>query len=345
MSNNRARVALCEFADYTKGLLVGHIKSTCVEGTIVHAGVCAHKNPGDNAISVAEAKLIAASGKSAIRRYSDLSMMSSPKLIIDEIKSLPNRPAIILSGGGFLTALYPEILESSTNLIREFTDRQILVMPQSSSLDDSALSKEFVAAVRYHPRIRILARDDKSLAELSTLTSSDVQRAPDAVLSLGPTAPNRTRRRTASAIIAREDGEVMPGRGAIPPLPVLAWMTEPRAYRDPRLLPARLQARSIVHGRSSDRLMLAAAHGRMQRALSMVRSTEVLVTDRLHGLILALLVGTPVVAVDNSYGKIRALVNTWRLHNLGVIRMADSFPEAAEIARLLPTRSSAQESW
>jgi len=43
----------------------------------------------------------------------------------------------------------------------------------------------------------------------------------------------------------------------------------------------------------------------------MLRSGKVVVTDRLHGALLARMAGRPAVLVDNCYGKNSALHATW----------------------------------
>ena len=64
----------------------------------------------------------------------------------------------------------------------------------------------------------------------------------------------------------------------------------------------------------SDRL-LARAVDRLQRA-------ERVITDRLHGAIVARLAGVPVVLVDNSYGKLSAYYDAWWRDD-PAIRLAD----------------------
>jgi pyruvyl transferase EpsO len=62
----------------------------------------------------------------------------------------------------------------------------------------------------------------------------------------------------------------------------------------------------------------------------------VVVTDRLHGHILALLLGIPHVVLDNSYGKLHHFIRTWT-HASPLVRMAAAPDEATALAReLLP---------
>jgi pyruvyl transferase EpsO len=61
---------------------------------------------------------------------------------------------------------------------------------------------------------------------------------------------------------------------------------------------------------------------------------RVVITDRLHAHVLCLLLGIPHVLLDNSYGKVRRVHETWTAGASGV-RWAASPPEAIAIARSL----------
>jgi exopolysaccharide biosynthesis predicted pyruvyltransferase EpsI len=68
------------------------------------------------------------------------------------------------------------------------------------------------------------------------------------------------------------------------------------------------------------------------RGCSILARGRVVVTDRLHGHILSLLQGIPHVAMDNSYGKVRAVHDTWT-HESDLVRWADTPAEAIAAAR------------
>ena len=53
------------------------------------------------------------------------------------------------------------------------------------------------------------------------------------------------------------------------------------------------------------------AENRLQRGLGMITGARLVVTDRLHAVILSWLVGVPVFFADNSYGKLSRFVECW----------------------------------
>jgi pyruvyl transferase EpsO len=78
------------------------------------------------------------------------------------------------------------------------------------------------------------------------------------------------------------------------------------------------------------------ARQRLRRGVAVLSAGHVVVTDRLHGHILSLLLGIPHVVLDNSYGKLSSFVATWTHDVDGVLR-AESVTEAAARAQGLAT--------
>ena len=59
------------------------------------------------------------------------------------------------------------------------------------------------------------------------------------------------------------------------------------------------------------RAFQAAARRRLERGVALLSSGRRIVTDRLHGHILSLLLGRPHRLVDNCYGKLSSFVACW----------------------------------
>ena len=63
-----------------------------------------------------------------------------------------------------------------------------------------------------------------------------------------------------------------------------------------------------------------------EKTLNNFRKSKVVITDRLHGMIFALITKTPCIALDNSNHKISATYNTW-LKDVPYIKLLESFDE------------------
>ena len=53
------------------------------------------------------------------------------------------------------------------------------------------------------------------------------------------------------------------------------------------------------------------ARQRLERGFDLLRSARVVVTDRLHGHILALLLGVPQILIGDRHGKLRGFYDAW----------------------------------
>ena len=72
---------------------------------------------------------------------------------------------------------------------------------------------------------------------------------------------------------------------------------------------------------------------RFHRGLEILGRGRGVVTDRLHGHILSSLMGIPHVALDNSYGKLSAFMDTWQMDRLAdVQRVPSTDAKALELA-------------
>jgi pyruvyl transferase EpsO len=76
------------------------------------------------------------------------------------------------------------------------------------------------------------------------------------------------------------------------------------------------------------------AKQRLARGCRILSSGRVVITDRLHGHILSLLLGIPHVLLDNSYGKVRSFYESWTKSSDHAV-WANSPREALERARSL----------
>jgi pyruvyl transferase EpsO len=76
---------------------------------------------------------------------------------------------------------------------------------------------------------------------------------------------------------------------------------------------------------------LRLARGQLARGAAQLASAEVVVTDRVHGHILTLLLGRPQVVLDNEDGKVHALIRGWTEAS-PLVHLATSADEALEKA-------------
>ena len=244
---------------------------------------------------------------------------------------------ILLSGGGNLGDLWPVHQRLRERVIGAFPGHRIVQLPQSIWFEDEAHRERARAVFDAHPRLTLLVRDRRSLELARRAFKTPSLLCPDMAHALGA-RPRKQPARQEVLWLLRDDLEA---RDPASPRAVesVDWRSEPDSWvrRLERFLTEdwswRLPARRwtgpllAVHDRVRDGL----ARQRLERGCALLARGEVVVTDRLHGHLLSLLLGIPHVLLDNSYGKVRSYHETWT-RTCGLARWARSTEEASVLA-------------
>lgn len=257
---------------------------------------------------------------------------------------------ILLHGGGNFGDLWPRHQQFRESVAREFPEASIVQLPQSLHFADDANLSRASAIFAKHPDFRLLVRDQLGLPIAERVSGNRATLCPDAALSL------RLRRSRATLdvlFLLRADRERV-DRGP-PPHQLLRdlrwesadWDEDPfrPSSKDPRWRAAiKTRARggrrriltslsaSPVSARLATSHRDAMAQRRLDGGIRLISRGRVVVTDRLHGHILCLVVGIPHVFLDNTYGKVTAFADTWGLAGQRS-RMATTMEEAIAAAR------------
>jgi len=294
----------------------------------------AYPNVGDSAIWLGERAYLRRRGVRVVYTCQQ-SSYSAPQLarrLRDGI--------ILIQGGGNVGDVWPHHQRLRERVLADFPRARIIQLPQTIHFQDPANLARARAVFERHARFTLLVRDHPSLALARDGLGTPGVLCPDMALALGP-LPARRRPVRDIVWLARTDCE---GRGL--PMPPLSpneeradWLFErpslvqrvsqgqvKRVSRHPRLLgwTAGLTAR----------LYDAEARQRLARGRSLLARGRVVVTDRLHGHILALLAGTPHVISDTAMGKVGDFFQAWT-RTSPLTTWAETPAEALERARAL----------
>jgi exopolysaccharide biosynthesis predicted pyruvyltransferase EpsI len=303
-----------------------------------------HGNAGDPAIWLG--------ARAALRRAGVRIAYQSSWRTFDPLalrRALPRGP-VLINGGGNFGDLYPGGQQGlRERLLGELTDRRLVQLPQSIHFQSPAERDRVARLVAQHGDVTLMVREERSV-ELVERHFPSVQPvlAPDMVFGLGarprPTAP-----RYDVVWLMRADKEaVSRGAPAIRPQERLVDWLDPSTMPP---LPRRSLAREVNRvlservGRGGRTPVPAwrplawtftpLARDWVQSGMASLAEGRVVVTDKLHGHLFALLLGIPHVVLDNSYGKVRATVDTWTGKS-PLVHWAESPEEAREVAdRLL----------
>lgn len=299
-----------------------------------------HGNVGDSAIWLGQLAVLRELGLGRPRYVSGRRTYDRNTLR----RRLRDGDVLLLSGGGNLGDVWPAEQRFRERVLGDFPDRRVVQLPQSIHFRRRESLERARRRLAGHPGLSLLVRDRKSLAVARDELGVDARLCPDMAFGLtpGPVAPPAE---DAILWLAREDREARDGHGETPPAD-----GDDRVVRrdwtddepDPRVRLSRLLREALVdHPRSlawlwraAARADEAAARARLERGVRLLARHRAVVTDRLHGHILALLVGRPHALLDNSYGKVSAFHRTWTRASDLAVRCEDP-GEGLEVASTL----------
>lgn len=264
-------------------------------------------NIGDLAISSAQRAFLV----KALADYSVVPVpISATRAVLGSIqRQITDEDIVTTIGGGNMGSLYPDIEGLRQLVIRAFPRNRVVCFPQTLDWNESdADSKTALGRIAQvyssHPDLHVFARESVSLAKLQGLFSMHpsvkVGLVPDIVLSA--TAPE------------------LGGGGCAAPAGALLCLRDDRERSvgdDVRgALHQALSAAGLAvevtdtHAGGSG-LPPEECARLLGDKITQFQGARLVVTDRLHGMILAALAGTPCLVLPNSNHKIRQTWMDW----------------------------------
>lgn len=309
-----------------------------------------HRNVGDHLIWLGETAYLRGRPDISVHYVADRFSYSHAALA----RHLPANGVVLLSGGGNFGDIYPQVQRMRETVVEHFPHHRFIQLPQTVSFASPDAVRATAATLGRHPDFTLLARDRPSLefakAELPCRTELCV----DAAFMLGPLPHGAPAVEGSILWLARRDGESANPPAELPAgLEVGDWTDlefDSRAwtfaYRRARIRATALagpRAHGVPLGPLGSRLTHVFdgpswTHARA--GLEWLSRGEALVTDRLHGHIAALLLGTPHVLLDNAHSKVRNFHQTWTGSAAGV-HWADTPEQALATAKSLARQRAA----
>lgn len=287
-----------------------------------------HGNVGDSAIWLGERAYLA-------RRGIRVTYLCDPRSWRPEaLRRRPRDEVVLLSGGGNLGDLYVRHQRLREQVVTAFRDRRVIQLPQTIRFLDGARLEQARRALDGHPDFTLLVRDVESLACARQHFAAPSFLAPDMAFALGRL--ERTVPADTDVVwLARSDAETS-GTSAVSMagVRVTDWLPEPsvplaaRAFDRLAPLARRAGGAEGILRALADPL----ARTRVARGTALLSAGRTVVTDRLHGHILSILLGLPHVLLTDRHGKVRGFHEAWT-HDLDEVRWADSPDEALALAR------------
>ena len=278
-------------------------------------GVPDHNNMGDQFITDSERRFLR-------RQLPEKTVIEIPitellRRNCSQISEIPPSQPVFLHGGGDLGTVWPEPEILRETVISRLPGNPIVILPQSiwfSEDEEGRAALERARQVYRGDHILICCRDRVSWAFAQASFDCRSVLVPDIVM-WEARKPDNPPERFGAVTLLRSDKE--------------RKLTDAEAAEIDTVLAEKfhcLERSDMIQGP-----VLESAPDRKKRMDSLIRrlsAAECVVTDRLHGMILCALTGTPCVALGNGYHKVSSCYE-W-ISDLGYIRFISGTNELRE---------------
>jgi len=292
-----------------------------------------YQNVGDSAIWLGQ---LAALRTIGVRVRATACVDSYDPVHLDQV--LGEDGAVLLSGGGNFGDLWPKLQDFRERVVADFVHRPIIQLPQSVHFQDPRRAEATAARMAAHPRFAMMVRDQPSLTAARTMLGTEALLVPDMAMALGPLRREGTG--VGLSWNSRTDLERPADDVGKPGIPSWDWVERPAQWES--MLEERLRWRVTTprtwwgrRVRLRRVLQQREALRRLRWGLALLTQGEVVVTNRLHGHILSLLLGLPQFLSDTRQGKLAAYHAQWTAGLPGVVLCASEAAALRDAAAAL----------
>lgn len=234
---------------------------------------------------------------------------------------------ILIMGGGFFGDVWRWGWKFVLDGLKGCEDYPIIILPQSIHYEDEATMRQDADYMARFKHLTICARDAQSLTLARQHFANNSILVPDMAFHINVDSLKKYMRPATGKTLYLKRGDKELGTGAPDltandRLDIRDWPTiESELPWTVKFQRTEQRLRKIRHKNGRPRaIALAAIHwmyahryrpGMIKCGVEFISSYKDVITTRLHVMILALLLKRPVRFIDNSYGKNKALYDTW----------------------------------
>jgi pyruvyl transferase EpsO len=311
------------------------------DGPIALVDLPKHLNIGDSLIGLGQLAVLERLSK--LRQLKCVGARPAP----GALRAIDNENGtILIHGGGNFGTLWPAHQRFREDLVRQYRKARIVQLPQSVYFDSQEEWEKSMAVLRSHEDFLLMVRDAQSLQQVEQAGLSQVHLVPDSAFAI---KPGRCGKAQADVVVIQRNdcesnsmdlvravtqslsgrsviqadwsrfGDLPGGFGWLRTLERLHWKVLRRAGE----------------GRLCSSVWRSLFENRLKIGRRLISLGRVVVTDRLHVHILCSLLGKPHVFLDNNYGKIGALAETWGTLGDSAVQAKDCESLADPLRRLV----------
>lgn len=323
-ANNLKRYVLDRMSTSLKGKIIYRISKKSYElmptksqKKVILTLVPDHGNVGDLALGYAQLEFF----KNYFPEYTTVEVpLKDTYAVMKQLKKNVNNDDIIaITGGGDLGTLYPDVEEQRQFIIKTFPQNSIISFPQSVYFEESAWGDRALKVAKNvykrHKKLILLAREVKSFERMKEIfPHNHAYLTPDIALYLNE-ATDTDRNDKLVTLSIRKDKESS-----------MSAMQKEQLIESLKSAGLKIRIQDTHLGSVASDISQRPA--RMEKVFNSFRSSGLVITDRLHGMIFCAITRTPCIALNNNNGKVSGVYSKW-LKNLNHIVMYDDFSDIA----------------
>lgn len=273
--------------------------------------MCDHQNIGDTLIMEGEFQFLRTITDKKCKEYTTMVSFQQRRPII------PKNDLLIMRGSGSFGDIWPTAPKFWKFVMECYPENPILFMPQTIHFSDPKNLDDIACIINRHKNVVLCVRDEESFNIAKTHFKCDIHLVPDMAFfidsaKLSFRAINQSSQ--SSLVVKREDKECNPTSFldsliCDPNVHVSDWPTFKNVGRIEKM-------RRYLLERKKYRLYdLYVKHifrpYIIRQGINFLNPYSVVYATRMHAGILAMLMGKRVHFLDNNYGKLERVYNTW----------------------------------
>ena len=223
-----------------------------------------------------------------------------------EIKKIVSANDIIfITGGGFLGDLWMDEENMVRSILKTFPDNKIIILSQTihfyNFYDEKSVFKDSYYAYNRHNNLSIIAREENSFILLKKFFP-DIRSAlfPDFALMYKPKI-DRCHVQNKILLCLRKDKER-----------VISIEFKNNIINFAKSIGMHVdEVSTLAVGRHGGDIKISHREDKIKEKLEEFSTGKLMITDRLHGMILATIIGVPCIALDNASHKVSGVYNAW----------------------------------
>ena len=279
-----------------------------------------YRNLGDHAIAKSEEALL----KELNISYTEITYFHLIRLKRLGALGVLNGSALLITGGGYLGTIWYSAELLLRDIIKNNPRSKILLFPNSIYYEESEWGRnELQASIRLyneHPNVKIYARERVSY-DFMVGRYNNVGLTPDMVLRLNECRSGI--KREGCVLCLRSDIEKTldeEGRKSIEEQ-IHRLFNGQVVYRDMEM---------------PYNIPIDKRQAELEKQFDIFRHSELVVTDRLHGMIFSAITGTPCIVVNSKSHKVRGCYE-W-IKDLGYVLFCEDVSKITELYRSIPKK-------